>query len=113
MIQAVAVKWRELGFQLLNNASAQNILDIIEANHKQVSTVAIHAVVAKCFAINWQDVVRCCQEMFAKWLETEENASWDQLLRALWSSSIQLTYLANQIEQILDPSNTSGKEVNN
>ena len=60
--------------------------------------------------INWQDVVRCCQEMFAKWLETEENASWDQLLKALRSSSIQLTHLANQIEQILDPSNTSGKE---
>ena len=37
VIQAVAVKWRELGFQLLNNVSAQNILDIIEANHKQVT----------------------------------------------------------------------------
>ena len=56
--------------------------------------------------------MRCCQEMFAKWLETEENASWDQLLKALQSSSVQLIHLANQIEQILDPSNASGKEVN-
>ena len=37
VIEAVAVKWRDLGFQLLNSDSAQNILDIIEANHKQVS----------------------------------------------------------------------------
>ena len=39
--------------------------------------------------------MRCCQEMFKKWLETE-NASWDQLLEALRSPSVQLVYLASQ-----------------
>ena len=39
VVQAVAVKWRDLGIQLLNNTSAKNTLDIIEANHKQVSTL--------------------------------------------------------------------------
>ena len=35
--EAVAVKWRDLGYQLLNSDSAQDTLDIIEANHKQVN----------------------------------------------------------------------------
>lgn len=38
VVQAVAVKWRDLGVQLLNNNLAENILDITEANHKQVSS---------------------------------------------------------------------------
>ena len=45
--------------------------------------------------------MRCCQEMFAKWLETPENASWDQLLEALRSPGVQLESLANQIDQML------------
>ena len=44
--------------------------------------------------------MRCCQEMFKKWLETE-NTSWGQLLEALRSPSVQLMDLANQIEQML------------
>ena len=44
--------------------------------------------------------MRCCQEMFKKWLETE-NASWDQLLEALRSPSVQLVYVAKEIEEIL------------
>ena len=43
--EAVAVKWRDLGFQLLNSDSAQNVLDIIEANHKQVN-LAISKIIA-------------------------------------------------------------------
>ena len=35
--KAVAVKWRDLGYQLLNSDSAEDTLDIIEANHKQVN----------------------------------------------------------------------------
>ena len=45
--------------------------------------------------------MRCCQEMFSKWLEAQENASWDQLLEALRSPSVQLTNLANQIKQMM------------
>jgi len=39
--------------------------------------------------------------MFITWLQTEQNANWDQLLRALRSPSVQLTTLANEIEQML------------
>ena len=48
-----------------------------------------------------KDPVRCCQEMFTKWLQTQENASWDQLLEALRSPSVQLKNLANQIDQMI------------
>ena len=47
--------------------------------------------------------MRCCQEMFSNWLKKQVNASWDQLLKALRSPSVQLMDLANQIEvKILD-----------
>ena len=51
--------------------------------------------------------------MFVKWLDTEENASWDQLLEALRSPSVELMHLANQIEQMLDDeqNNNHGKEI--
>ena len=34
VVEAVAVKWKDLGFQLLYNGSAKDILEIIEADHK-------------------------------------------------------------------------------
>ena len=38
VVEAAAVKWKDLGFQLLSNGSAQNILNNIEADHqKEVS----------------------------------------------------------------------------
>ena len=37
MVQAVAVKWRDIGVQLFRHDSAKSILDIIEADHKDVS----------------------------------------------------------------------------
>ena len=51
--------------------------------------------------------------MFVKWLDTQENASWDQLLEALRSPSVQLMHLAKQIEQMLDDeqNNNHGKEI--
>ena len=35
VVKAVAAKWKGLGFQLLNNGSAQHILDNIEADHNK------------------------------------------------------------------------------
>ena len=51
--------------------------------------------------------------MFAKWLDTQENASWDQVLEALRSPGVQLMHLANKIEQMLDDeqNNNHGKEI--
>ena len=34
VVEAAAVKWKGLGFQLLNNETAQHILENIEADHK-------------------------------------------------------------------------------
>ena len=34
VVQEVTVKWKDLGFQLLNNESVQHVLEIIEADHK-------------------------------------------------------------------------------
>ena len=55
----------------------------------------------------------CCREMFAEWLRTEVDASWDQLLEALRSSNVQLIHLADQIEsEISDTNSTCGKDIN-
>ena len=55
----------------------------------------------------------CCREMFAEWLRTEVDASWDQLLEALRSSNVQLIHLADQIEhEISNTNSTCGKEIN-
>ena len=34
VVEAAAVKWKELGFELLHNETAQHILENIEADHK-------------------------------------------------------------------------------
>ena len=34
VVQEVTAKWKDLGFQLLNNESAQYTLEIIEKDHK-------------------------------------------------------------------------------
>ena len=39
--------------------------------------------------------------MFMKWLESQENASWDQLLKALRSRGLQMETLATKIENML------------
>jgi len=40
-----------------------------------------------------------CRRMFTKWLNTEELASWDKLIKAL--RTIQLNNLASKIERLL------------
>ena len=39
--------------------------------------------------------------MFGKWLQSQEQASWNQLLKALRSKSVQLNMLARKIEDLL------------
>ena len=54
--------------------------------------------------------MRCCQEMFIKWLNTKENASWNQLLEALRSPCVQRIDLASQIEKTLDDAKSNHDE---
>ena len=42
VVQEVAVKWKNLGFQLLNNGSAQHVLETVEANHNKEVCIASH-----------------------------------------------------------------------
>ena len=84
-MRGAALKWRELGAQLLN-PSPENELNIIENNHRN-------------------NVVRCCQCVLEKWLDTTTDAKWDQLIEALRSDAVQLNNLANQLEQKLNANN--------
>ena len=79
MLLGVADKWRDLGVQLLA-PDHQGVLKIIAADHPH-------------------DVVSCCKCVLEKWLDTTTDATWDQLITALRSPSIQLHYLASQLEK--------------
>ena len=78
VIQA-AGKWRDLGVCLL---SQPDQAEMITADHSR-------------------DAVSCCKGILEKWLDTTTDATWDQLIRALRSPSIQLDHLAGQLEQML------------
>ena len=77
----VADKWRDLGIQLLPS-DQERMLCIIEANHPH-------------------DVVSCCKRVFDKWLDVTEDATWNVLIKAVKSPSVQLDYLAGQLEKML------------
>ena len=79
----VAAKWKELGVQLLR-CDQTNQLDVIAANHPQ-------------------NVVSRCQCVFENWLQTNVDATWNQLIEALKSPGIQLDYFAGKLEQMLKP----------
>ena len=81
VVPSVADKWRGLGVHLLEPSLIdQRVLEVIAADHPH-------------------SVEDCCKTVFEKWLNTQEDASWQQLLEALRSN--QLDYLASQIEDKL------------
>ena len=50
------------------------------------------------------DVVKCSKCVLKKWLDTTEDASWNQLIKALRSPSVQLNAFASQLEQMINKS---------
>ena len=52
------------------------------------------------------DVVKCSKCVLRKWLDTTEDASWNQLIKALRSPSVQLNSFASQLEQMIGKSKT-------
>ena len=88
VVNSVAGKWKDLGVQLL----PPEMVDIIAADHPH-------------------DVVSCCQCVLKKWLDTTTDASWNQLIKALRSPSVQLDYLAGQLEQMLIPGHLGNSHV--
>ena len=77
----VADKWKDLGVQLLRS-DQENCLNIIAVDHPH-------------------DAVSCCKCVLEKWLDTTTDATWNQLITVLRSPTVQLDYLASQLEQML------------
>ena len=42
------------------------------------------------------DVMSCCKCVLGKWLDTTTDATWNQLIGALKSASVQLDYILEQ-----------------
>lgn len=82
VVPKAAGKWKELGAQLLGD-DCLGTLAAIEENCPR-------------------DAERCCKRVLEKWLETKNNANWDQLIQALESPSVQLNYLSSQINKSLE-----------
>ena len=75
----VAVKWYELGLELLDPAN-EHELEIIEKDAKD-------------------DAKMGCRKMFKKWLDSDEEASWEKVIQAL--TDIELDEVASDIEERL------------
>lgn len=83
VVSYVATKWKDLGEILLHpDIVDTQCLEIIEKD-------------------NPGNVKACCNSMFKKWLDTDTNASWKKLIKALQQPSIQLHYRAEQIRKKL------------
>ena len=65
---------------VLLDPNYKNELNIIEADTKN-------------------DAATSCRKMFSKWLNIDDQASWDKLIKAL--RIVQLIDVANSIEQLL------------
>ena len=81
VVRQAAHKWRNLGEQLLNDKQ-KIMLKVIEADHPH-------------------DVVSCCKHALETWLKSTQDASWNQLISALRSPTVQLDSLADQLEQMM------------
>ena len=81
VVNEIAHKWRDLGVQLLRPDQG-NVLNIIAVDHPN-------------------DAVSCCKCVLEKWLDTTSDATWNELIRALRSPSVQLVSFAGQLEQML------------
>ena len=81
VMMKVADRWKDLGVQLLRS-DQEKMINIIEADYPH-------------------NTVKCCKRIFEKWLDTTEDATWNMLIKALRSPSVQLNYLAGQLKKML------------
>ena len=79
VIPSVATSWYSLGLELLDPEHEKS-LEIIEEGNKH-------------------DIQYCCRKMFSKWLDTCDNATWDQLIDAI--KRVNLSDTASKIESLL------------
>ena len=81
VVNETAHKWRDLGVKLLR-PDQENLLNIIAADHPH-------------------DAISCCKSVLKKWLDTTTDATWNELIRALKSPTVELVAFAEQLEQML------------
>ena len=81
---SIATKWHYVGIELLEQKGEEGI-KIIQVNKAG-------------------NVSECCAEMLQLWLQRQRNATWNQLICALRSPSVQLFDVATKIESLLLPS---------
>ena len=86
VVPLVAPVWKSLGEVLLPHHIVETkCLEIIEVN-------------------NPRNAEECCRQMFIKWLDTDKDASWKQLITALQCSSVELHNAAEKIKMKLQKS---------
>ena len=79
VVPSVADKWRDIGVHLLHPTLIDSrVVEVIEAKHPH-------------------NIEECCKSMFKKWLETQKDASWNQVLEVI--KSIGLPSLANKLKK--------------
>ena len=81
VIPNVTSRWYILGVKLLKE-DQESHLDVIESNHAG-------------------DNETCCMKMFWYWLNTNTDATWEQLIVALRSSAVKLPVVADDLEKML------------
>ena len=77
VVLKVAHKWKDLAVQLLQT-DQQHTIDIVKSDHSQ-------------------DTAECCKCIFEIWLNTTDDATWNQLITALTSPCVGLDYVASQL----------------
>ena len=81
VVPHVTPRWYVLGLKLLKEDQETQV-DIIKSNHAG-------------------DIQMCCMEMFWYWINTNTDASWQQLIEALQSQAVELPVVAANIEKML------------
>ena len=81
VVPYVIPQWFELGVKLLKE-DHESHLDVIQLNHSG-------------------DNKMCCMKMFWCWLNTNTDATWQQLIGALQSPAVELPVVAAKLEKML------------
>ena len=77
MVPVATPKWSSIGIDLLND-------------NTQIDTIALN---------NPGNSQKCCQQMFAIWLDKNPQATWQKLLNALESDAVGLNALALKVKK--------------
>ena len=79
VITDVSAKWYQLGIVLLEDERVNQLANIKANNH---------------------NVTDCCYAMFSYWIQTQPNASWHQLVKALKERGVEMNDVAKTVKEI-------------